>query len=448
MINKNNFAALRLSDAATWTALFAGVYLAVLPMADTIAVRNLALLGLLVWFVMRFPEIRTKVSADFVILLWAAYLLVFPFFASDTHTAWNSLGGQWGRGLLAMIAGVGAAVLLRGRVLGNIFYLALASAVPLLVHLVFFFVHALETRSIPWGYWGRESHHADLGYAACQVVVLAVASWLAGERRYRMGAMALVVVSVLSTALAQSRAGLVFALLSGCFIFATYQVQHVAQLKRHVLVLLVAAVAGLAGLSLMVDARWHTLADKLAAGLLGDALQIECQGTASIEAQIYATNGPGSRSEDVVNAVRDGDGSRVVLLRAGLKLALMHPMGSDGSRQAFMKLLRQECPQPMLTMAHTHNGWIDTMLAIGWLGAGLYFATLLYLLRLGVQVTKKHPIDQAWGLALTALSLFWLLRGFTDSVFRDHMLEMQGFVLMFAATAARMLEYPAHKSGK
>ena len=42
-----------------------------------------------------------------------------------------------------------------------------------------------------------------------------------------------------------------------------------------------------------------------------------------------------------------------------------------------------------------------------------------------------------WALVLIALSIFWMLRAWTDSVFRDHMFEMQGFVLAYALLQVR-----------
>jgi O-antigen ligase len=200
--------------------------------------------------------------------------------------------------------------------------------------------------------------------------------------------------------------------------------------------MLIVVVGSLAGLAFKEDARWHTLSDKLAAGMLGDAIQIECEGTASIEAKILDSHGADVSSTQLIDAVRDGDGARVVLLRAGLQLALKHPWGSDGSRQAFKTLLREECLHPALVMAHAHNGWIDTMLAIGVTGAALYLGVLLELCRRACVSLKKDGIENQWALVLLTLSVFWIIRGFTDSVFRDHMLEMQGFVLTFALVAS------------
>ena len=86
-------------------------------------------------------------------------------------------------------------------------------------------------------------------------------------------------------------------------------------------------------------------------------------------------------------------------------------------------------------MSHTHNGWLDTALSLGWIGAVLYLAVLGYFLRMGIaRLRQTAPLNE-WVLVLIALSLYWILRGFTDSIFRDHMLEMQGFMLFYAAGA-------------
>lgn len=427
-----------LKDVATWTALFTGLYLAVLPMADTIALRNLALLGLLACVVLRFSEIRHSVHFGVAILLWAAYVLAFPLIATDPSTAWSSLEGQWGLGLLSMIAGAGAATILRGRYTANVFTLGLISAVPLLVHLVLFSFRTIETGTIPWGYWGRETHHADLGYAAGHVVILMTVSALIAGGAQRIWSFCLIAVALLSTVFAQSRAGLVFALLGGCIVLSAVYWMNASLLKRNAKIIVVVLLGMVALLSFATkeDPRWRSMSDQLVAGLQGDAIQIECQGSPVIEANIRATFGEGPWAKQLIDSVRDGDGARMVILRAGISLALKNPWGSDGSRQAFQKLLSKECNHPAIVMAHSHNGWIDTTLALGWLGGSLYLYVLISFLYSGISLLKNSDGLQRWGLVLTAVSLFWIIRGFTDSVFRDHMLEMQGFVLMFATVSA------------
>lgn len=429
-----------LSDPAVWTGLFAAIYLAVLPMADTIALRNVALLALLLCLVWQFPKIRPEFRLGLPILLWAIYLLIFPFIADDHRVALQSLEGQWARGILAMLAGAGTALVLRKKNIGSAFYLGLVSSVTLLVFLSLAAWKALQTGQIPWGYWGRESHHADLGYAAGQAVVLLMTALIAGQRRYRLWALLLVACALISPALAYSRAGLAFAVLGGLLVFLAVVLTQAGATRRYVLggtaALLLASVAVI-GVAVKVDPRWQDMTVKFAAGFLGDPILIECEGTASIEAEISSRFAPAERAQRVIAGVRDGDGARVVLLRAGLELAYKHPWGLDGSRQSFQKLLRQECVTPVLNMAHAHNGWVDTSLAIGWAGVLLYLWVLVYFCAQGLMHLRDNSELSEWALVLIALSIFWMLRAWTDSVFRDHMFEMQGFVLAYALLQVR-----------
>lgn len=428
-------------DPSAWVALLAAIYLAILPMADTIALRNVVLLVLLVCLVWQFGSMRSEIRLAWPFLLWGLYLLAFPLIAPDHPTAWKNLGGQWGRGLLAMAAGAGTALVLRNRRSGGAFQLGLISSVSILVYLGLAVWKAWETGSIPWGYWGRETHHADLGYTAGQAVVLLAAVLAAHGTERRGWAIVLIAAALIGTAVARSRAGLAFAIVGGGLVFAVALFTHANPKKRgqilgSLLGLLIAGIVAV-GVAAKFDSRWGAMVDNLSAGFMGEAVKLECEGTASIEDEIVARYGGGERSRNIIASVRDGDGARVVLLRAGLELSLKHPWGLDGSRQSFQKLLRMECPAPVLNMAHAHNGWIDTALAIGWLGVLLYLAVLLYYGIQGFKRLRSEPEPNVWAVVLVALSIFWMLRAMTDSVFRDHMFEMQGFVLSYALVAMR-----------
>lgn len=430
-------------DPAVWTGVFAAIYLAVLPMAGTIALRNVALLALLVSLAWQFSNIRSELWIGLPVLLWAVYLFLFPLIAEDHLMAWQSLGDQWSRGLLAMLAGAGVAALLSRRMSSMVFFLGVVSAVPILAHLVLFAWKAWATGSIPWGYWGRETHHADLGYAAGQTVILMAAAIVATDRKFRFWAIAFIVAALLSTALARSRAGLAFSVLGLFLVFVPAYLAQASRHRRHVLAgsaVLLFVVSALTAFAVKDDSRWRDMTKQLVAGFLGNAIQIECEGTASIKSEIVSMYGAGEQSNTVINSVRDGDGARMVVLRAGIELAMKHPWGSDGSRQGFEKLLRRECQSPAISMAHAHNGWIDTLLAIGWIGAILYLWVLFYFFRQGWKSDHQQVEGYEWKLVLMAASVFWIVRGVADSVFRDHMLEMQGFVLAFALVAYRILE--------
>lgn len=426
-----------------WIGLFAACYVAVLPMSNTIALRNATLVALLLSLAWQYRKSRlsSKLLLPLPILLWVTYLCLFPFISDSFAVATESLIGQWGRGLLAMLAGAGVATTMHKKNKNMTFYLGLVSTISILVFLVLFGWKAWVTSSIPWGYWGKETHHADLGYAAGQAVVLLAAAIAAGEKGLRPWAVALMLVCLLSTALAHSRAGLAFCLIGGLLVFGTVYLLDASQRRMHLLagfVGLFLAGATVLAVAVKEDNRWQNMTSQLMAGFEGNAIQIQCEGTSSIESKIIAQYGSGEQSQRVIESVRYGDGVRMVLLRAGYSLVLKHPWGSDGSRQAFQKLLREECPNPAISMAHTHNGWLDTLLALGWGGAALYLFVLVYFFAIGYFYLRRVKEINEWALVLIALSAFWILRGFTDSVFRDHMFEMQGFVLAFAAAALKL----------
>jgi O-antigen ligase len=418
--------------ATLWVGVLAGLYLAVLPMSGTIALRNLVLALLLVFTFRGVLQSWRKLGLAWPVVLWGCYVLLFPLFAEDSASAWQSLASQWGRSLLALIAGAGVATVvadrMRGRAPEALLLLALASAIPLLIHLCMLGAELGRTGAIPWGNWGRERHHADLGYAAGHAVILLTVLMIIGAQKLRWSALLLVVFSLLSLLLAGSRAGLLFGvLIIALGLTIPYAVggwrKHRAMTAWVLVVLTLCSV--LFAVAFKVDPRWERTVTQANSAWAGDAIQIECEGQDPME---------------VTHSSRAlmGDGVRILLLRAGLDLALQHPWGLDGSKQAYQRRLRQVCATPAFLMEHTHNGWLDTALAIGWAGAALYLLLLLHFLRLGWMQRLRNGVLNPWALVLVFASLFWILRGMLDSVYRDHMLEMQGFLLAYAAMALRL----------
>jgi hypothetical protein len=223
-----------MAEPTSWSILFASTYLAVLPMSNTMALRNVAIVGLLISLVWQFSKMWGVLRIGLPVLLWAVYLFLFPFISGDTIVAWDSFSSQWGRGLLAMLVGAGVAAIVIDRKRDVVFYLGAISSVPVLIHLGFFVLNAWQTSSVSFGYWGRETHHADLGYAAGHTVILMSTTIVAADRKYRFWAVAFILAALLSTVLAQSRAGFVFAALGGLFVFLLAHFNQFSKKIRHV----------------------------------------------------------------------------------------------------------------------------------------------------------------------------------------------------------------------
>lgn len=445
------------SRAMPWFVAACGlVYLAVLPMAGTIALRNVVLALLLLAALWTFLAGPTEIgihnrlglllrTLPWPVLLWTGYLMVFPFFSADPSVAWDNLIGQWGKGIMAMAAGATMAWWGSQRRWGSPLALGLAAFVPIAVYLALFAARAFQTGSLPLAYLGTEEHHSYLGYAVAHTVLLLSTAFLVMTGKHKIVLAALVLLALVSMALIQSRAGLAFGLLATLLVIAAMLPAANARLRWQIglTVLLMATLGGLAfALAVKTDARWQNIGTRLAAGWMGDAIDIECHGTASVEPAIRTRFGEGPQTEHIIAHIRDGDGARVVLLRAASELALQYPWGLDGSRAAFRKRLREVCPNPAYTMAHAHNAWLDTALAIGWPGVLLFLAMMIYFLRLGWQHLTPQATLNPWALVLVATPSFWLLRGLVDSCYRDHMLEMQGFVMAYAAVSLWKNRHP------
>lgn len=431
-------------------ALVGLAYLAVMPMARTIALRNLLLAMLLMVALWTFLPLMaaafrqgprsTLTKLPWPVVLWVGYLLMFPLLSTDPGVAWDNLLGQWGKGVMAMAAGAALAWWISQQRWGSTIAMGLAAFVPIAVYLSLFAVRAIQTGSLPWAYLGIEEHHSYLGYAVAQGVLLLSAAFLVAPGKRKAWLAALILLALLSTALIQSRAGLAFGLLASLLVFAASLRAADTRLRLQIaLAVVVMTILGAAAFAVAIktDARWQSIGTRLAAGWMGDAIDIECHGTASVEPAIRARYGEGPATEHIISHIRDGDGARVVLLRAATELAIEHPWGLDGSRTAFWKRLREVCAVPAYNMFHAHNAWLDTALAIGWPGALLFLAMMAYFIRLGWRhLTPDTPINP-WALLLVAAPIFWLLRGLVDSCYRDHMLEMQGFLIAYAAVSLR-----------
>ncbi|RFO98673.1 hypothetical protein DIC66_01955 [Rhodoferax lacus] len=465
---------------------------AIFPISNTIALRNVlivlltgAMLVLLVFGQGRFAHpLRSSLKKmPWPILLWVGLLLLFPLWAREAPTAWHNLGGQWLEALLAGFIGYAAFHLL-GRNGPGLLALGYASAVPLLLHLLLciaatqglldgaFFANptiatlwnslrhpeAFQTNAhwtlsaLMKGFRGIEPMHGNLGYPACQSICLFCAALVQDLRDRRVRGLVASSVGIalcfLSILIAQSRGAILYAFLimlvsiSLTKVRASRPVAAVSQPNNVHLGPRGTVLGFLAALVLLVvtfqyaknDPRWFSMTDSVVAAFaIEDPSKALCEGLdPSVQEGIRSRLA--DRDAKYVQAVIDGlnsDGGRILVLRAGFQLMLENPVGLDGSRQSYRKLIKEKCGhEPVLQFAHSHNSWIDLTLALGWVGT-LAFACLMGLFFYRGLVGMRSGVDRQWAMALVLVSCFWILRGVADSVYREHYLQMQFMLLMY-----------------
>jgi len=459
-------------------------------MSHTIALRNLllfVLLGLLLGFVASRRAqlgqlVRTARPVPWALLAWFAFLLLFPLWAVQSDVAWANLRGQWIGSMIAWVVGFGAVWILGPQGPG-LWALALASAFPLAVHLLLtlsawagllgaaFPAHMSPAllwatltpifdsaspplagvQRFPWGFQGIEPMHGNLGYAACQAIALLsvwlLLAWRNQERSKVAAAFLAIALCLVSLLVAYSRGAFLFALLVMLLAGLTYSFK-IARKQRHPapdhqttrwgpvlgLVMVAFLVSFVAFNSISRDPRWHSMVDKAKIGLTQEnSQQLLCDGlTPEAENKIrddYQHRGP-AYVQDLIDGLK-GDGGRIILMRVGFDLVLENPRGLDGSRSAYKKLIEEKCGHvPQLGFEHAHQSWIDISLALGWLGAGIFAWVLIYFMQTGWRGIDLQSVAP-WAFALFLICGFWIVRGFGDSLYREHYLQMQAILIAY-----------------
>ena len=465
---------------------------AIFPVSNTIALRNVLLVALICAMLLVaifnskyyvYPLLSSLKKMPRPIVLWVGFLLLFPLWAHDSSSAWHNLGGQWLEALLAGFVGYAAFHLL-GRKGPGLLALGFASAAPLLLHLLLCIAalqgmlneqfYADPTIAKLWdsllhpetyhanthwtmqalmtGFRGIEPMHGNLGYPACQSICLFCASFAQAMRnrnaKYQAASLIGIALCILSILIAQSRGAILYAFLVMMLGFALNKarfgspvaVQNSLQKSN---VGLRGSALGLVAVLLLLsvtfqyvkhDSRWFSMADSVeAAFAIENPTKVLCDGL-DVSIKDGVRRRLEGRDPKYVQAVIDGlnsDGGRILVLRAGFQLMLDNPVGLDGSRQSYRRLILEECGhEPAMPFAHSHNSWIDLTLALGWVGLFSFAFLMVFFLYSGI-IGMRSDANRHWAMAMLLISTFWILRGFADSVYREHYLQMQFMLLMY-----------------
>ncbi len=373
-----------------------------------------------------------------------SYLVVqLIFFSTDFKYALDNFVSEWMKLILFSVIGAGSGLLMcKSEPRKLILFFAVAFAVPLLIHLGLFVVEGFKIDRIPWAYRGIADHQNLLGYTALHATLFSgiFLFFHANNIQEKSLAFLLITAGLASPFIAATRAGTAFALMALFSVFLVAflstghgsRLGHVSKIFWGIVMVILLISAERLG-STVYDENWSKITGRFELGFLGDPLAGACEDTAAIRKELEKdgeAKSAGAASTLQAIAANDGDIARVRAARAAVRLSLANPMGIDQSRDAYRIALRKIC-SPKFILAHAHNGWLDTALAIGIPGAILYLLVLLNFTRLGLSHIRESDDCQTAAVALFALSAIWILRGLVDSTQRNQMLEMQIFTICF-----------------
>lgn len=398
--------------------------------------------GLLLIAVLTYrPNWRPFFNANKALLIFIAYLFIqLLFFSTNYQLAFSNFRAEWMHFILFSIIGAGLGLIYREKSsLKILLYLGIAFSTPLYLHLTLFAVKIIATKSLPWGYWGINEIHGDLGYTALQASMLLCTYFLfSSKKSFKIfWAILLITPCILSPLLAMSRGGTLFSVVAISLTTLAYILfgsMGKVSIKKFGLALTGILLTGFIVIQVGLKAqpeRWGGITSRISLGFQAKASDVFCNGAEYLE-QYLKENGVNITPQLAkdLQSIKDGDGQRVIAARSGASLIAKYPMGINQSKQAYQQAIIEYCQKnPEIFISHTHNAWIDTALAIGIPGVILLMLSLLQYAKQGYSAATRKSSNAlcAFGIALFTSAFLWLIRGFFDSTMRDQMLEMQAF---------------------
>jgi hypothetical protein len=427
----------RCKDYLVYLVLFCLIQLWTIP--HTIAARYVCEGLLLILIFSSRLEWHLILGKFKLLVLFFAYLLFqLFFFSTDLKTGFHGFKSEWMHFIVFSIIGAGTGLYIAKQKASNLLlYFGIAFLVVPLIHLILSLFKFVVAGAIPWGYWGINDHHADLGYKALFATIF-LSTFLFFEAKNRLLtwlSALLLIACIVSPLIAQSRGGVIFVLLSLSFVFLSFIV--ISQLRRSfrlrdlfILMMSLIFVGLIIKIGVAADPnRWGGMVTRALVGFHGNPNLVYCNGIENLRTALLADGiviTP--QIETAIKSVEDGDGARIMVARSGLLMSLENPMGINGSKQAYQTAIIEFCQKPpAIFISHTHNGWIDTALAIGIPGALLLLLVMLNYAAQGFRMIKAGGTINPFAVALFISAIVWVFRGILDSTLRDHILEMQAF---------------------
>jgi hypothetical protein len=391
-----------------------------------------------------------------LLLLFLYLVFQLLFFSSDFYLAIHNFKSEWLKFILFALTGIGCGYLI------NLFkfprmnlYLGFLFAIPLIIHLILCVIKGFQLGKVPMGYWGINKTHGDLAYTSIHAAIfLSVFLLLQAKTSIdKLITLLLLSACILSPLIASSRGGTFFAFISiaTVAVFTAILRRHFKQSINQIIIVIIGFCLLIfciykVGVSLDPN-RWNSTLSRLEMGFKGDALQINCEGVEVLE-NLLREDGTSITPEisRILDSIKDGDGARVLAARSAIQLIPNNFMGINQSKIGYDLALEKACGHlPKIELLNSHNGWLDSALSIGVIGAILYLLVCCNFMRLGIKSSFNDIKTNApSGVALFALSFLWITRSIFDSSQRDQMLEMQIFTLCLLSSS--LLFYTESKS--
>ncbi len=375
-----------------------------------------------------------NITPIYFLFIFCIYLCFTPLFPNnDPFETILNIKREWAYFAIFSVIGIGIAnsgISQKSSTIGFIVALAFINA----YHLAQFLVN-----KSPLGFSGIAGNHGPLSYSSFQAMTLLMPLLFFGALKTWEKILLLLIAAILlsSIVIASSRGGIVFYFLVICvtlLIYTYLKRSNFNQIKLLSFVLITSLAIFMA--MKVSHHKWQNFSEIASIGWRLDATNINCSGVEIVKNDLINQQIPISKAtEYAINDLNLGTAARITAAISAVELAIENPLGLNASKEAYKQLLTRKCPTAKIVLANSHNGWLDTSLAIGIPGATIFLSIFLLSGLYGVGCLKKiNPEYLYVPITLIIISVGWVFRGVLDATSRDHMLQMQAFFIFYYLT--------------
>ena len=136
----------------------------------------------------------------------------------------------------------------------------------------------------------------------------------------------------------------------------------------------------------------------------------------------------------ITDLQNEGTAARLITAMVSFELLKDNWFGKNvDTKNSFRLELEKVCNRiPKISLANSHNGWLDITHAFGIIGTCIFMLFFIYPIIISFKFMRQATnTDYLITVNLFTFTLIWACRGFVDATMRDHMLEMQGFIIFY-----------------
>jgi hypothetical protein len=417
-------------SATTWMLIIlCSTFILVSALPFVMAMRLLVLYsafllsGHALWHALKRKSVPLYSAVALLILLQIWMWIISGFMAGDPYDSFMEWKGQWLPAVICFSIGIGLAYSLSSSGYQNYRSIVVMTiCVPVIVLLLVnagFIIHELFQKGrFVTQLTGITDNKANIGYLIALLEPIIIADLL--QRFTKRGkllpipgwlSVAILALVVFSLITAGARNGIViilFAFILGGLMMlkeirASHSTREVAIFSAAILIF----ISAFAWLSYETDPRWKNLIKTIPIAWDID----RHDGWQSEFARDLPRTAEGERVDG--SAYR-----RIAWAHEGWRLLMANPWGTEISRHTYYRLETEIHGRSFAV--HSHNGWIDLGLNIGFPGLALWAGFLIILGGFGWRAWKFDR--DALGLALALLAILFASRALLDATFRNHTL--------------------------